>query len=47
MDFSQIGDLTGCFDGNNVTEPDSEILSNSFVHSDFAIFELVVGEGNN
>jgi hypothetical protein len=38
VNFSKVWNLTSWPDLDNVTESDSEIFSDSFVHSDFSLF---------
>ena len=47
MNFSEIGDLACRSNLNDITKPDSQIFSDDFVHSNLAILEFIVYQGNN
>lgn len=47
MNFGEIGDFSCGFDLYDVAQPDPEILPDGFVHSDFAIFKLIVDKGHH
>lgn len=42
--FGEVGHLSGRFDLHDVSEADSEVFADGFVHADFALFQLVVDE---
>ena len=47
MDFSEIWDFSGRPYLDNVTQSDSEIFSDGFVHSDFSLFNFIIDEGDD
>lgn len=47
MDFGEIWDIACSSNLNHVSEADSEILSDGFIHSDFSLIKLVIDKGNN
>jgi hypothetical protein len=40
VNFSQIGDISCRLDLHNITETDSKVFADGFVHSDFSLLEL-------
>lgn len=46
MDLGEVRDLAGGADLHDVAQADAQVLPNHFVHSDLAVLQLVIDEGD-
>ena len=47
MDFGQVWNFAGRSDLNDIAQSDSQIFSDSLVHSDLSLFEFIIDESND